>query len=183
MGILMALFVNQFTGARSKVSVESNIKLVYADVTEMRLRAMAENKVYGIAWTLSASNDFQSYEMRSDSNSDSSIIDGGGYTTVRTTTLGDTRPVAPLDTAITSLTFNDKGLAVTTAFTSATFQLSSSCTDCDSSGYAADRSASCDNVNYPEYSCIIVSSTRIKMGKWCDANSNGVFNDGECTIK
>ncbi|MBF0464379.1 MAG: type II secretion system protein [Nitrospirae bacterium] len=185
MGILITLFVTTFTGQRSKNTIEGNIKLLYSDLAEMRVKAMAENKAYGIAWTLSASNDFQSYNMNGDTNSNDNITDTGGFVTIRTTTLSGTYPVAPLSTMlITSITFNNKGICMNAECSSTPgFQLYSSCTDCDSSGLPADTSVNCDNINYPEYSCLFVSSTRIKMGKWCDSNGNGTFDSGECTIK
>ncbi|QWR76667.1 pilus assembly FimT family protein [Candidatus Magnetomonas plexicatena] len=185
MGILITLFVSTLTGQRPKNAIEGNIKQMYSDLAEMRVKAMSENKAYGIVWTLTANNDFQGYTMRGDSNANDNITDTGGYTTIRTSD-NMTYPVAPLSTMrITNLIFNGKGICMNAECSSTPgFQIFASCTDCDDNGVLpADTSANCDNIKYPEYSCLVVSSTRIKMGKWCDANGNGVFDAGECTIK
>ncbi|MBF0342920.1 MAG: type II secretion system protein [Nitrospirae bacterium] len=226
--ILVGVFtynVVVFLGTKTKNNIESNIKQLYTDLSEMRVRSMAENRTFGIFinnTTPSQRFDFTTYQNRCDgvdlsangtcavnSTSDGKITDSGGYVTLRTATLQSQADPITLFDAIQVFAFTDKGIAITeiggtltSTFPNVELQLYSSCRACDHKTSACNAedptttcqgaatptscnasSPGCDDSSYPEYSCLTVSMTRIKMGKWCDLDCNGAYDSGECVIK
>ncbi|MBF0337707.1 MAG: type II secretion system protein [Nitrospirae bacterium] len=228
LGIIVGVFVYnvvQFIGSQARVNIATNMKQLYADLSEMRVRAMAENRTYGIFINNTPPAQrfaLTTYELRCDgtgttsagkcdttSATDGRITDPGGFFSMHTIHLqGQTYPITllyalqviaftPQSTAITEL--NE---TVTSAFAHGEMQLYTGCRECDkkTTGCKPDNPATtcraaatptacnptspgCDDVNYPEFSCITISETTIKLGKWCDLNCNGVYDTNECVKK
>lgn len=202
LAVLAGLLVYQFAGQKAKANSEASTKQLFNDLSEARADALSQKNSFGIYLTATAAANlnFTSYSLRKDSNSDGSITDVGGFSTVRTTTLSQLGPLAVLN-AITDITFDDKGFLSTAS----PVELYTPCPNCDFSSvsnckdlYAdtlctsvsasnccrpADMSTNCSDSAYPESSCIVLTVNAIKMGKWCDTNQNGVYDSGECVLK
>ncbi|MBF0566148.1 MAG: type II secretion system protein [Nitrospirae bacterium] len=211
LGVLVTLLVTELTGQRSKNNLETSIKQLYSDLSEMRVDAMSQKKAFGVFLNnagASANFLFTTYGLYSDAGNPVSVI--ATSTLIRTTTL---LPLAPLKAAgynsgiwngITDITFDNKGF-LSTPTNSAPIEIYASCPNCDSSSVsncndqylsticgsnaatnccrAADMSTGCSDTSYPEFSCLVVTTTSIKTGKWCDLNTNGVYDSGECIFK
>lgn len=202
LAILTTLIVYQFAGQKAKSNSEASAKQMFSDLSEARADALAQKTAFGVYLTATATANlnFTSYTLRKDTNSDGSITDVGGFSTVRTTTLSQLGPLAVLN-AITDITFDDKGFLSTTS----PVELYAPCPNCDASSvsnckdlYAdtlctsatatnccrpADMSSNCTDSSFPASSCIVVTINSIKIGKWCDVNQNGVYDSGECSIR
>lgn len=195
-GILAAVVVTSFTAVRTKVKVETVTRQFYTDLTEMRLKAMTENRLYGLKWTTAAyisSYDIGRYATPTAGNP----IDSGAFTLSRTLTLDKALKEDP-STAVTALLFNEKGMAVLSSTYASgnyggTAAFYSECKECDhvhdnckpddpadTVCEPADTSAGCSNPDYPDNSCIVVTMSRIRMGRWCDSDTNKTFTASEC---
>ncbi|MBF0316971.1 MAG: hypothetical protein HQL04_02270 [Nitrospirae bacterium] len=228
MGIIVGVFgynVAWFIGSRARVGIESNMKQLYADLSETRVRAMAENRTYGVFVNNTPPIErfgITTYEIRCDgintapagkcdpvSLTDGRITDPGGFFSMRTTGLpAGAYPITLLD-ALQVIAFTPQSTAVTEikgvltpGLAHGEIHFYSGCRACDkkTSDCKPDNPATicrvaatattcnpvspgCNDVNYPEYSCITVSETAIKIGRWCDLNCNGVYDDNECVKK
>ncbi|MBF0537522.1 MAG: prepilin-type N-terminal cleavage/methylation domain-containing protein [Nitrospirae bacterium] len=191
-GIILALMVRQFSGSSTKANIEVAIKQMYGDLMEARARASAERKTYGLDWNSadwatppsipSTPASITGYELRVDTGNTGNIVTAGGYSVVRTVTLNNNITIINQE-GFNSIPFAIKGSLDTATYGNLTATFYSECRACDhvtsgcdpedpsSSGYAlclpSDTSPNCDNVDYPESSCIVVTLTRIKIGKWC----------------
>ncbi|MBF0564227.1 MAG: type II secretion system protein [Nitrospirae bacterium] len=216
-GILTGLLVYQFAGQTTKSNVELTIKQLYADLSEIRMRAMSDKLYAGLYWnniSLVGNYNITSYEMRTDAANGATIANGSirdagmglctgtnGCTLVKPTVTPVTvAPAAALYTLywIDNVTFDDKGMLALdpnppSPLFVAPIEIYAKCFGCDTSSSCsdsnlsacrpADTSPNCNDTSYPEYSCLVVNTTFIKMGKWCDANQNGVYNIGECSLR
>ncbi|MBF0568115.1 pilus assembly FimT family protein [Candidatus Magnetominusculus dajiuhuensis] len=202
MGVIAGLIVYQMAGQKAKSNSEASVKQMYSDLSEMRADAMSQKNAFGVFLTGSATANFSfsSYALRSDNNSDGSITDTGGFGTVRTTTLSQLAPLTVLN-AITDITYDSKGFLSTAN----QIEIYAPCPGCDAGSVSncsgayentactsaaatsccrmADMSTNCSDASYPESSCLVLTVNFIKMGKWCDANQNGVYDSGECVLK
>lgn len=200
-GILTGLLVYQFVGQTSKSNAETSIKQLYTDLSEMRIKAMSNKTAYGIYWGTIGPFDIVSYELRADAYNGTTVPNGsisdagmGACTgTNGCSLLSTTTPVSTITilNTTTNVTFNDKGIYKNASTTVPEFYVK--CNGCDTSSSCsnsnlsacrpADTSANCNDTSYPEYSCLVVNATFIKMGKWCDTNNNGAYDSGECSIR
>ena len=141
--MLATLALTGYHSTREKVKVENEIKALYGNLQNAKMRAFAEKRVWGIYW---GSSPFTSYEMRYDTDGDESITDSGGYNS--TGTVSDLQyPIeSSFSGSATYVRFYPSGL--TTSLGS--FHVNSS---------------------EAEYDCVSVANSRIKMGKW-SATSN-----------
>ncbi|KJU86987.1 secreted protein containing Prepilin-type cleavage/methylation [Candidatus Magnetobacterium bavaricum] len=175
--ILVGLVVSQFTGAATKTHIEAGIKKMYGDLMEAKTKAYSERKACGLYWTTPSG--IASYEFRVDTDNDDSITNSGGYSTVRTTTIENITIVNK--EGFNSIPFAIRGSLDTAGYGNIDATFYSECKACDhvTSGcdpddpsntlcQPQDTTSDCSNIDYPEYSCIVVTLTRIKMGKWCN---------------
>jgi len=130
---------------KRKYDVETTIREVYNALNEARMRAFSEKRVCGLAWN---SSPVSQLELRCDTDGDGKITDSDGFEGIWTKSLKVALDAAFVGGA-TRCTFNYKGFANTLG----NFHYSGS-----------DVS--------PEYSCVIVARTRIKMGEWDGATCN-----------
>jgi prepilin-type N-terminal cleavage/methylation domain-containing protein len=136
-GILAAITAPTYSRWHKRYKAENSIKSLYSKLQWIRTKSYMEKVVWGIYW--GNSNPFSSCETRKDANGDGDINDG-------TDTVAETISL-PFEISHTgsnsSTTFNGRGLCNTIL-----------------SLYINDQTIS------PEYSCIAISKTRIKMGQW-----------------
>ena len=189
-GILAVFVMTTFTGASRKSGSEGDIKQMYSVLNEMRAKSWGEHRVYGLYWTASPFTAFDVVLCNTGTvtwlAADCPSPSPAPVWTTKTVALDN--PSRPLNVSeATGILFSERGLTKTSALTDAnkTLYFYAECASCDQGGtdYLADRSASCNDVSYPEYSCITVSLSYIKMGKWCDANTDNAFDSGECQIR
>jgi Tfp pilus assembly protein FimT len=133
-GILAALAVSSFLAVSEKYKVEAETKQLYADLMDVRGRAVQRNRFYFIRFT--PPNGYATYEDSNPSPDGDGSLNGGDKQVVSVT-------VKHAITAV-NFDFNRKGIATTTG----TIRFSSPST-----------------VN-PDYDCITILETRIKMGQW-----------------
>jgi len=137
LGILLVLAVGNFRGMNEKYKVEAETKQLYADLMDARGRAMQRDRVFFVQIN---GNDYQTYE-------DTSPAPDGDGALQNTDTLAVNVKVS--HTVVTgniavplSFTFNRNGIASVTGF----IRFSSTAK--------------------PDYDCIWIRSTRIKMGQY-----------------
>ncbi len=174
--IIVGLMVSQFSGTTTKIEIEVGIKKMYGDLMEAKSKAYSERKTYGLYW--SAPTAVAQYEFRVDTDNDGSITNSGGYSTVRTVTVEKVTLINK--EGVNAIPFAIKGSLDTAGYGNIDATFYSECRACDhvTSGcdpediattcQTYDTTSDCSNPDYPEYSCIVVTLTRIKMGKWCN---------------
>ena len=137
LGILVVLAVGNFGGMNEKYKVEAETKQLYADLMDARGRAMQRNRMFFVQIN---GNDYQTYE-------DTFPVPDGDRALQNTDTLAvNTRVshvIATGDIVVPlSFNFNRNGIASVSGF----IRLSSTAR--------------------PDYDCITITATRIKMGQY-----------------
>ena len=140
--MLATLALTGYHSTREKVKVENEIKALYGNLQNAKMRAFAEKRMWGLVWS---SVPFTSYEMRYDTDGDDDITDSGGYNS--TGTVSDLQYPINRTTSLNYVTFKASGLSNN------------------------ELSFYVDSAPDAEYDCVKVTQTRIKMGKW-NATSN-----------
>ncbi|MBF0319839.1 MAG: type II secretion system protein [Nitrospirae bacterium] len=173
-GVLAGLMVSYFGGMRQKMKIEGDVRQFYSTLMDLRSMAMAAKKSYGVSWT--SASDITSYNQLVAGISPFDNLTAGS-TVLKAVALTVTMKNAESKTL---LPFTEKGLLDSDNYggSSATFYVE--CRECDSTSpgcdpenpttscNTSDMTSDCSDVQYPEYSCINVSLSRIKMGKWCN---------------
>jgi prepilin-type N-terminal cleavage/methylation domain-containing protein len=167
-GILATLGTVSFTGWVRKHDIESQVREMYTDLMNARLTAMHQNRTHFI--TLST-NQMRAYEDNDPApNGDGSL------------TLGSDNPLClwerkrddAVDTACPfsgSLSYKNLKFPATWNGT-ATLEF-------NARGLSnSDKSICVFSTHNPSYDCIVVSTTRIRMGKLI--NQSGGCNSGNC---
>lgn|SRR5512146_797762 len=138
LGILVVLGVSTFEGMNEKYRVEREVKQFYADLMDVRGRAMQRNRFYfvnvmpnGYA-TYEDCNPAPDGDCNYEAGLDNQVTGVTVAHTITTTLLGGT----------TNFAFNRNGIATDTG----TIRFSSTAK--------------------PDYDCITIKETRIKMGQW-----------------
>ena len=136
-GILVVIAVGNFGGLNEKYKVEAETKQLYADLMDARGRAMQRNRMFFVQIN---ANDYQTYEDTSPAP------DGDGSLQNTDTLVANARvshAIATGDIAVPlSFNFNRNGIASVTGF----IRFSSTA--------------------QPDYDCIWIRATRIKMGQY-----------------
>lgn len=138
-GILTVLAVSTFQGLNEKYRVEAETKQLYADLMDARGRAMQRNRAAFFRVGAGATS-YQTYEDTSPAP------DGDGALTTADTQIAGKTVTHAIDNTggVPIIDFNKNGIA-------------------SSSGTIPIRLIS---TAQPDYDCITVQATRIKMGKW-----------------
>lgn len=143
--VVMASFVIPALGEwKRKYDIEHTIKTLYAALNEARMKAFSQKRVCGLLWNNSP---LSQVELRCDTDADGDLTDTNGYERIWTKSLK-----VPLEASFGGMTqcaFNSKGFADTWG----NFHYSG------------------QGLN-PDYSCVTVARTRIKMGEWDGENCN-----------
>jgi len=141
--VILASFVIPALGEwKRKYDVEHTIKLLYTALNEARLRAFDEKRVCGLVWSGSS---FSSISLKCDTDGDGQIIDDADNGTEEIWSK-DLKVTLSENLANNYCRFNYKGFAFSPS-DQGTFRYTDTSVDA-------------------EYSCVRVSLTRIKMGKW-----------------
>lgn len=137
-GIVALIAASNFRGMMDKYRVEDETKLMFADLMDARGRAMQRNRVFFVQITTDGYNTFEDTNPAPDGNSSLE----GSDTRVASVTVKH-----PITTTggLSDFRFNRNGIASVTG--SIRFTVTTSTTQ-------------------PDYDCITVRETRIKMGKW-----------------
>ncbi len=136
--ILLSLSTIAFNTYQVNYNVESEIKTLYSDLMGARLRAMNENRQYVVKFTGP-----KSYVTAIDNNLDGDYTSGMDIRVDRYS--HDTLKynlIWSLDGSFDRITLDNRGLV------------------------NINGNVRVDRSNSAEYDCIIISNTRLKMGKW-----------------
>jgi len=151
LGILLLLAVGNFGGMNEKYKVEAETKQLYADLMDARGRAMQRNRM---SFVQVNAGDYQTYEDTSPAPDGDVILQTGNDTLVASTTV---RHGISTDNLVVganfAFSFNRNGIA--TVAGTGTILLASQA--------------------QPDYDCITIKPTRIKMGQYV-----GTFPGGTC---
>ncbi len=171
LGIVASLGTVSFTGWVRKHNLESQVKEMYTDLMSARLTAMHQNRTHFV--TLST-NQLKAYE-------DTDPAPNGDGTL----TLGSDNPLClwerkrgdSVDAACPSNSSSSyKNLQFATTWNGA------ATLEFNARGLSnADKSICVFSAHNPSYDCIVVSATRIRMGKL--VSQSGGCNSGNCEQK
>jgi prepilin-type N-terminal cleavage/methylation domain-containing protein len=161
-GILVVALGFEFSGWMGKYKVESEIKEMYVDLMNARVRAMERNRAHFVTGTLAPPYTYSIYEDTNPGPDGNSICEPANDTLI---------PSYPktLDHALTwtggLITIDARGIISPAAnLLGGTLCLT---TDSD-----------------PDYDCIVISRTRINMGKLTTKISDGgACNSGNCVAR
>jgi prepilin-type N-terminal cleavage/methylation domain-containing protein len=180
-GILAVALGASFVGWQGGFRVESEIKDLYSDLMDARLNALQRNRIYFFDFT--DSETYTIYEDDADGSKkvpdgDGILQDGGGANDDRElpsfpktmdyeVEIGTVAGVPPI-----TFQFNNRGL------------VSPERTICMFTDFDSDKVSDID----PDYDCIVLAATRIKMGKLQKQDTDGgvcrsVAGGGHCEIK
>jgi prepilin-type N-terminal cleavage/methylation domain-containing protein len=137
LGILAVIAASNFGGMNEKYKVEAETKQLYADMMDARGRAMQRNRV---SFVQINADDYQTFEDTSPAPDGDRALQTGNDTLITNTTVS--HDIVTGDIAVPlSFNFNRNGIASVTGF----IRFSSTVK--------------------PDYDCIWIRATRIKMGQ------------------
>jgi len=137
-GILVMIAVSNFGGLTEKYKVEEETKQLYADLMDARGRAMQRNRVFFVRFS---GTGYATYEDTNTPPDGNGVWDITADTRVANVTVAHTITTV-LSGAATAFVFNRNGIASVTG----NIRFSSTA--------------------IPDYDCITILSTRIKMGQY-----------------
>ncbi|OGW37794.1 MAG: hypothetical protein A2Y97_08755 [Nitrospirae bacterium RBG_13_39_12] len=151
--VMVALVVGlafSFQGWMSTSKIESEVKDMYADLTNVRARAMQRNRMHFVTFT---ARQYTIYEDTSPAPDGNGSLEPGADTQVLQK---NTNPSSPINaTTADPLRFTTNGLALDADLPSS---------DATYGNYGTVRMTYTDS--NPDYDCIVVSETRTNLGKW-----------------
>ena len=143
-GILMVLAGFQFVGWQARYKVESQIKEMYADLLEARQRAMQRNRTYFIRSTVASPDQYTTYE---DANGNNTLDIG-------------------TDTVIPNLSKQDLRYRMAWNFGGTVTMDKRGLIEPSGSVWLLDPDGNPFSEDEVDYDCIVVSRTRINLGKY-----------------
>ncbi len=151
-GILAVALGFSFQGWIGGYRIESQVKEMYVDLMNARARAMQRNRLHFVTLAATQYSTYEDTNPAPDGNETLETAVGGDTRLVQRNT--DYTIIPALAFGATTFNFNRSGL----------ISLSGSI-----------RLDSLDSTVTPDYDCIVLSPTRINMGKWeeCDAGNPG----------
>jgi Tfp pilus assembly protein FimT len=139
--ILISALGFYFQGWMESCRAESQVKEMYVDLMEARAKAMQENRTHFVLI------DANSYQVFEDTN-DNSQYDAG---TDKATMFTDPKTPAKASLWTGTVSMDNRGLVRTNPGPNGTIRFNT-------------------GSNSPDYDCIVLSPTRINMGKWDGAS-------------
>jgi prepilin-type N-terminal cleavage/methylation domain-containing protein len=143
LGILLVLAVGNFGGMNEKYKVEAETKQLYADLMDARGRAMQRNRV---SFVQIRADDYLTFEDTSPAPDGDRALQTGNDTLITNTTVSHDIVTGNIAVPL-NFNFNRNGIASATGFIRFT------------------------STAQPDYDCIWIRATRIKMGRY-DATGN-----------
>lgn len=148
-GILVVALGFQYAGWQGRYKVETEVRQVYADLTDARIKAMQQNLPYGVRFF---GTNYQVFRATDDAWTSFTLAPG--WTTVR-------RLAAPYSIPWTSMVvINSRGLITPES-------------------RSALKLTGWNITNPPDYTCIVLSQTKINLG-WTTPQNNPA---GDCIEK
>jgi Tfp pilus assembly protein FimT len=139
LGILVVIAVSDFRGMNEKYKVEAETKQLYADLMDARGRAMQRNRMFFVRIN---GNDYQTYEDTFPAPDGDRALQQGADTLAATVKVSHAIDTGNIASVPLNFNFNRNGIASVTGFI---------------------RFSSTAN---PDYDCITIKATRIKMGQY-----------------
>lgn len=136
LGIVVVIAVSKFQGMMEKYRVEGETKQMFADLMDARGRAMQRNRAYFVQINANGYNTFEDTSPAPDGNGSLELAND---TLVASATVHHTITTTP--GGLSNFRFNRNGISEVTGF----IRVSSTA--------------------QPDYDCITVNATRIKMGQ------------------
>ena len=157
-GIIGIVAGFQFIGWIARDNVESEIKSIYADLSEARMKAMEKNIQYTVVFAAAPNN--YNYTTCEDANSNG-VCDAGETVITKLSTPARLRyPIAlSLGAGVSAITMDRMGIVNGNAAGDTSIRLLKS-----------DNTTSWGN-DEVDYDCVDLDFTRIRMGKWDAATS------------
>jgi prepilin-type N-terminal cleavage/methylation domain-containing protein len=143
LGILAVIAASNFGGMNEKYKVEAETKQLYADLMDARGRAMQRNRV---SFVQIRADDYQTFEDTSPAPDGDRALQTGNDTLITNTTVSHGIVTGNIAVPL-NFNFNRNGIASATGFIRFT------------------------STARPDYDCIWIRATRIKMGQY-DATGN-----------
>jgi prepilin-type N-terminal cleavage/methylation domain-containing protein len=165
-GILVVALGFSYQGWQGKYKVEGAVKGLYFDLMDARARAMQRSIAYFADFPTATS-----YRITEDTNGNSVLNIGAGDTVLPTFPKTFEHPITTWVGG--QITFDQRGL-ISTALSPA------DSTICMFTDFDGDKKSDID----PDYDCIILSQTRIVMGKLTKQNTDGgACDSANCVAK
>ena len=141
LGILVMLAVGNFGGMNEKYKVEAETKQLYADLMDVRGRAMQRNRMFFVRFPGTTGTGYATYEDTNTPPDGDGVWDNTADALVANVTVAHTI-ITALPGGVFVFEFNRNGIASVTG----NLRFSSTAT--------------------PDYDCITIQPTRIKMGQY-----------------
>ncbi len=174
-GILAVALGFSFHGWMGGYKVESQIKEMYVDLINARARAMQRNRAHFVR--LNNSNSYSIYE--DDSDGTNKVPDGDGTLQTGTGSSADTQLPSFPKTVEYNIDWNNS--AITTP-ANLTFNTRGTTTTLGTISVFIDRDGDGEKDFEPDYDCIVISATRINIGKLDDKGTTNRTDD-DCVAK
>jgi prepilin-type N-terminal cleavage/methylation domain-containing protein len=173
-GVLAVAFAFEFQGWINGYKVESEIKEIYVDLMNARARAMQKNRIHFVGLTTTQYTIYEDTDPAPDGNG---ILATASDTRVLQKSLNPDYPITWSDLADTQIDFTKKGLSNDNK-TICIF------TDFVNNYNPINRSPDGISDNNPDYDCMVISATRIILGKLTTQNTaGGACNSDNCNIE
>lgn len=139
LGIIVVIAVSNFQGLNEKYRIEGETKQMFADLMDARGRAMQRNRSFFVQIN---ANNYKTYEDTDPAPDGNGVLSVGSDTLVANATVTHTIVTDNLAGGASSFRFNRNGIASATGFV----RFSSTA--------------------HPDYDCITILETRIKLGQY-----------------
>jgi len=136
LGIVVVIAVSNFRGMTEKYRVEGETKQMFADLMDARGRAMQRNRAFFVQIT---DNGYKTYEDTHPAPDGNGLWESTDRLATSATVL---HPITTVPGGLSNFRFNRNGIA-------------------DAAGFIRFSSTA-----HPDYDCITVNATRIKMGQY-----------------
>jgi len=146
--ILLGMGIASYNNWKKKYDIENDTKRIFSALTEARIKTFSEKRVYGITWS---ENPFKRFELRYDTDNDGDITDNPGSEKISEITLKGSSFIGSIGGFKKYVKFSKEGIA---------------------KNLGNIRASNLDII--PEYNCVNISRTRIKMGQW---------NGSDCEVR
>jgi prepilin-type N-terminal cleavage/methylation domain-containing protein len=155
--ILVVALGFSFQGWRGKYKVESEMKEMYVDLMNARARALQRNRVHFVSL---ATTSYAIYEDTTPAPDGNGTLETATDAQVVTKNFDPTHPITWSDVSDVQINFSQRGLS-------------------------SDNKTICSNTDFDaDYDCIIISTSRINLGKLTTAiTAGGACDSANCVVR